>query len=370
MSNSSRMKIGLDWDDVIAPNNSIAVKMANQKYQFNPPITMDEITSWENTGRASAIKEFYRDERLYLSQTECITEDTIACIHEIEKFADVYIITACYPEIMGIRAAQICRVFPELGYERIIMGAAKNLVQLDVLLDDCPKNILDSPATYPVLMRKPWNTNVSGIASVNNFQEFLALLDQIRTAGTKHCSTEPHVIALVGPSGAGKNELAELLANEELIKRPRTYSTGNDPRYTRAEQEDFAKLNFCEQTAYAGVQFGTPAKEIEHILGEGKYPVMVLDINGAVRMRSLCPTSIIYLYRRKRTMVANVVASHRSDEEKVTRLMSMDMERNNRRICDYTVDNTDSKKAAMDIIAREIKGKSDNPFVALGNYWV
>ena len=53
-----RPKIGLDWDDVTAPFNSIAIDMANKKYNITPPLALDDIDSWENTGRASVIKEF------------------------------------------------------------------------------------------------------------------------------------------------------------------------------------------------------------------------------------------------------------------------------------------------------------------------
>ena len=31
-----RPKIGLDWDDVTAPFNSIAIDMANKKYNITP----------------------------------------------------------------------------------------------------------------------------------------------------------------------------------------------------------------------------------------------------------------------------------------------------------------------------------------------
>ena len=63
-----RPKIGLDWDDVTAPFNSIAIEMANEKYKIEPPLRLEDITSWENTGRASIIKEFYSDEKLYEKQ--------------------------------------------------------------------------------------------------------------------------------------------------------------------------------------------------------------------------------------------------------------------------------------------------------------
>ena len=38
-------KIGLDWDDVTAPFNSIAIDMANKKYNITPPLTLDDIDS-------------------------------------------------------------------------------------------------------------------------------------------------------------------------------------------------------------------------------------------------------------------------------------------------------------------------------------
>ena len=63
-----RPKIGLDWDDVTAPFNSIAIRMANEKYNIKPPLMLSDIESWENTGRASVIKEFYNDPELYEKQ--------------------------------------------------------------------------------------------------------------------------------------------------------------------------------------------------------------------------------------------------------------------------------------------------------------
>ena len=38
-----RPKIGLDWDDVTAPFNSIAIAMANEKYHIDPPLRLEEI---------------------------------------------------------------------------------------------------------------------------------------------------------------------------------------------------------------------------------------------------------------------------------------------------------------------------------------
>ena len=38
-----RPKIGLDWDDVTAPFNSIAIAMANEKYHIDPPLRLSKM---------------------------------------------------------------------------------------------------------------------------------------------------------------------------------------------------------------------------------------------------------------------------------------------------------------------------------------
>ena len=45
-----RPSIGIDWDDVTAPFNSIAIRMANEKYHPAEPYRLEEITSWANEG--------------------------------------------------------------------------------------------------------------------------------------------------------------------------------------------------------------------------------------------------------------------------------------------------------------------------------
>ena len=83
-----RPKIGLDWDDVTAPFNSIAIDMANKKYNITPPLALDDIDSWENTGRASVIKEFYRDNTLYERQKP--TEETKRMIRKLMDIGGLF----------------------------------------------------------------------------------------------------------------------------------------------------------------------------------------------------------------------------------------------------------------------------------------
>ena len=122
-----RPKIGLDWDDVTAPFNSIAIAMANEKYHIDPPLRLEEIDTWENRGRTGIIREFYEDEELYARQQ--VPEKNKKAVYRLMEIADVYFITAVAPAFMGIRAKQILTAFPEFPPENIILCNAKNLVQ-------------------------------------------------------------------------------------------------------------------------------------------------------------------------------------------------------------------------------------------------
>ena len=347
-----RPKIGLDWDDVTAPFNSLAIAMANEKYNFDPPLSLEEITSWENTGRTSVIKEFYQTEELYLRQQ--VPEKTKTCIRRLMKIADVYFITAAYPQFMGIRAKQILEAFPEFPPENIILGNAKNLVQFDVILDDAIHNVLESPATYPVLMRKPWNWKMTGLLSVNNMSEFVLLVKQIIDA-SMHRPTEikvPSVLALVGPSGSGKTAIAKQLCEDARFESPKTYCTKQSPKHKYLTEEEFAKQKFFEKTRYAGIQYGTKKEDIEAVLEEEKFAVMPLDMCGAIAMKRHFPTAIIYVNKDKETLIKDIIEEDYTTEEKTLRLLSIDAEKRNRQICDYVVDNTkmDGAKTLMELI--------------------
>ena len=335
-----RPKIGLDWDDVTAPFNSEAIAMANEKYNYNPPLALEEITSWENTGRTSVIKEFYQMEELYKRQV--VSENTKKCIRELMEIADVYFITAVYPQFMGIRAAQILEAFPELPPENIILGNAKNLVQFDIILDDAIHNVLESPATYPVLMRKPWNWKMTGLLSVNNMNEFVLMVEQIINAAMHrtHEIKVPSVLALVGPSGSGKSRIAKNLRQDERFESPLTYCTKQSNKHNYLTEEEFAKQNFFEKTRYAGVQYGTKKEDIQAVLDRGHFAVMPLDMCGAIAMKRHFPTAIIYINKDKEELIKDIIEEDYTTEEKTLRLLSIDAEKRNREICDYVVDNT------------------------------
>ena len=336
-----RIKIGLDFDDVIAPFNSIACQMANEKY--NMELSIKDITSWENTGKASVIKEFYFTEELYRRQRAAVTEETKEMVRKLMEFADVYFTSGAYPEFMSVRAQQILEVFPEFPANHIMLGSAKDLVHFDFLLDDNMNNVLSSPAEYPVLFRKPWNADATGLLSVNSLAEFVCLVENIIYPMThKKKKVEiPSVIALVGPSGSGKTAVAQQLTecNEDFV-RPTGYTTKPyDSTRTIVSEEEFEEMDFFEKTRYAGYGYGIRKEDIKALLENGQFPVIPIDICGAIGMRLHFPTVIIYLKKGKMELVESIIADGTlSQKEKTLRILSLEAEKKNESICDYSFD--------------------------------
>jgi len=326
-----RPKIGLDWDDVTAPFNSIAIDMANKKYNITPPLELEDIDSWENTGRASVIKEFYRDNTLYERQKP--TEETKRMIRKLMDIGEVYFITAVAPGFMGVRASQIMEAFPDFPTENIILGNAKNLVQFDIILDDAIHNVLETPATYPVLMRKPWNSKMTGLLSVNNITEFVYLVEQIINASL----------------GSGKTALSDSLCAMEQFENPKTYCTKPGDKHRYLTEDEFNAQDFFEKTRYAGIQYGTKIEDIEAVLAKGHFVVMPLDMCGAIAMKRHFPTVIVYVARDKELLIRDIIEQDYSIEEKTLRILSIDAEKRNRQICDYAVNNMDVGAATREL---------------------
>ncbi len=341
-------KIGLDFDDVTAPFNAVAVELANEKYHLNPPLSVDEITTWDPVGRVEVIKEFWRDPKLYKRQVKEASKQTIKCIRKLMEVADVYFITACFPEFMSTRAAQIQKLFPDLPRDRIILGSAKNLVNFDVLLDDNIDNVLDSPADYAVLMRQPWNKGMTGVLSVNNMEDFVSLVHHIIEVSTnKHKKIKsPSILAIVGPTGAGKNALIDKVCSlaPDKFEMPLTYTTKKESGRKYVSEKEFKQIDLIEQTVYGGYLYGTTAKNIEDVLNKNKHAIIALDMCGAISMKTKYPTVILHVDKKKESLILDILNTKEfNDEEKMLRILSLDAEKNNKNICDYSIDNNSNE---------------------------
>ena len=361
-----RLKAGIDVDDVLFPCVEYAIKKANEEYNFNPPLSIDEITDWNLRGtRTEVILNYFSDPEFYDAQP-CYP-GAVEFIKKLCEIVDVYFVTAVSPVCMGIRAMALKNRFPFIPDERIIMTSSKNVVDLDILLDDGAHNILKTQAKYPVLFRRPWNQNITGLLAVNNYDEFLVLVNEILYSftDTMFDPTKPAVIGLVGESASGKTSIAEALVKTGKFDKPISYTTRkrreNTDIYHFVSKELFRAMRnsgeIFESTVYAKEYYGTTKESVQEILDSGKHAVMPIDICGALGMKNNFKNTIILYIDRKRTEVLTALLERNIPvEEKVNRILCMDAEARNEDLCDFTIQNYGSienaVKQILDICSR------------------
>ena len=80
-------------------------------------------------------------------------------------------------------------------------------------------------------------------------------------------------------------------------------------------------------------------EDIQELLDQGRFAVIPVDMCGAIAMKRSFPTHIIYVARDKEKLIADIIDSDYDTEEKTLRILSIDAEKRNRKICDHVIHN-------------------------------
>ena len=365
MNRKFRLSTALDIDDLLMECVPYAIRLANEKYHFDPPLTIYEVDRWGKLGtRADVIFEFFNDPEFF--RTQPVIKGAKEFVRKLTKMTEVFVLTSVYPQFMSIRAQRIMEEFPEIPQDHIYMGSRKDKIDVDILFDDGMHNVFRSNAAYPILMRRPWNQDATGVLAVNTYDEFLKLVETIAASydpnPARAVSDQPGIVVLVGPSGSGKTEVAkELLKRSKRFEKLISYTTdatvglqGGD-WYHYISLESFRKMRdsgeIFESTMYAGHNYGSCKEDVEKILANGHYVLTVMDICGAMSLKTHFPNvTTVYLRRSKRLLLENLLNKPLSMDEKVSRILALDSEQRNADICDYTVSVQSVKQAAQEIL--------------------
>jgi hypothetical protein len=63
MNRKYRLSTALDVDDILMECTSYAIRLANEKYKFDPPLTIYEVNGWGKLGtRADVIFEYFDEQ--------------------------------------------------------------------------------------------------------------------------------------------------------------------------------------------------------------------------------------------------------------------------------------------------------------------
>ena len=363
MSKRFRMSAALDVDDLLMECVPYAIKLANEKYKFDPPLTIYEVDRWGKLGtRADVIFEFFDDPDFF--RTQPVIAGAKEFVQKLSKMTEVFICTSIVPKFMGIRAQRIMEEFPEIPPENIYMGSRKDKLNVDILFDDGMHNVFKSNAAYPILMRRPWNQSATGMLAVNNYDEFLKLVDVITSSYTNYKTQNetPDIVVLVGPSGSGKTSIAKkLIQKVDRMEKLVSYTTKDNSStkendwYNYISKKQFfdmmEKGEFFESTMYAGHGYGSKIEDVNKLLLEKKIIIAAMDICGAMSLKTnFKNVCTVYIRRDKRELLSSILSKVCSNDEKVNRIISIDDEKRNEEICDYVIEKQDDDTDAEYII--------------------
>lgn len=342
-----RFKVILDCDDVLFMCNQKAVEDLNREKMTN--YKLNDITRWGSLGNEL-------DDRLkYFSDPEFVEKLPIydgakEFVHELSKKAEVVIATNVPPICAGARVNAIIENFPEINPSNILIGARKDLLSADMMLDDAPQNLDQAKVDYPVLFRQPWNYGRTGLFSVSSYTEFLTLVDMVKTDMGMDENSNFDAIVLVGPSGSGKNRYADrLIEKNPHIQRISSYTTkegGSHYHHISEEAFEDMRSEFFETSSYMGHLYGTRESDIQAVIDQGKIPLLVMDINGMIAMKAKYRTLAVYVTADRETCIREILKRKLPFEETVERISALDLEMRNEQFCDLTV-TADGDKIAL-----------------------
>lgn len=112
------------------------------------------------------------------------------------------------------------------------------------------------------------------------------------------------LIVVSGPSGAGKDSVCNLVASYNPNLWISVSCTSRDIRKGEVEgvnyffltkdefEEKIKNNNFLEYATYNNSYYGTPLYKIKEKLNEGKDVVLVIEVQGALKVKKLYPNAI------------------------------------------------------------------------------
>lgn len=112
------------------------------------------------------------------------------------------------------------------------------------------------------------------------------------------------VVIVSGPSGVGKSTVCKELVRQigaflsvSVTTRPQSESEVDGEDYRFISEEEFQKRvengDFLEHAEVFGNRYGTPRKEVEQALAEGKAVILEIDVQGGLAVRNYYPDALM-----------------------------------------------------------------------------
>lgn len=182
-----------------------------------------------------------------------------------------------------------------------------------------------------------------------------------------------NLFVLSGPSGVGKNTVAERLCKRDQVTRAITATT-RDPRNGEKEGEDYYFVDekqfqqwikdgkLLEHNRYDDNDYGTPAFSVNEAAKHKKPVILVIDVNGALKIREQYPeVTLIFLAPPDERELERRLRD-RGDEDEKQLEYRLDRAREEMKLMDKydRVVINDSLERAVKEVAKIVENQSDS----------
>ena len=359
-SSEKTIDIGFDCDDVLFSCSDYAIEKVNEDYNLD--LDPNKVTRWGyKIGDYKKMYQYFSDENFVKNQP--VLDGAVEFLKKLSKVPNVkiYFVTAVPASMMSIRAETLKKYFPFIDEKNFILTSSKNITKFDIFVDDNPNNILSNKSEFRIVKRQKWNEHITGMLSFNTFDELWEIIFRIleKKGVRKNKDVKiSKIITLVGPSGANKNEIANYLI-ESGMKMPVSYTTDTLAKEKRTSKkisnERFEEMlnsgEVCFPAYYGKNKYAFGTSELKELVKNDEYIVTITDINSAYALKAKYGAEIVYCNNQKESLIADILERNCSKEEMVNRIMALEVEKDNAKLCDYIIPETDTaKKAAQRII--------------------
>jgi 5'-nucleotidase len=171
------IKIGIDLDSVLNNLNEKWLEAYNKVY--NDKLTINDIHSWDMTMyvKPECGKKIYGFLNESLLETLTPLPDSIQVTKKLSEKHDLYIVTATHYKNVEVKVEWIKKYFPHINPSKIIICEDKNLINVDLLIDDAPHNILNFPKRT-IVLDYAWNRSLpSNYPRAKNWNEIEQIIN-------------------------------------------------------------------------------------------------------------------------------------------------------------------------------------------------
>ena len=177
------MIIGVDFDNILFPTTKVVIDIYNMRHKTN--IKINDLTTYKfhnclDKAMADEFISYFNEKLLYenlwpIKGSRAVLKALTDIGHKI------YIVTATDSKNLVWKEELIEKFFPYIPKKNVIKLHKKELLNTDILIDDCLENLINISAEK-ICFNYPWNqtdNDIYNVHRVNSWVEIIKIINDI-----------------------------------------------------------------------------------------------------------------------------------------------------------------------------------------------